>query len=217
MLKSAMEPYFSEAIESRISLARNGDLIATYNLLAYFCSCVQRGAFPPLILSSYVAEILEKDISDIKRKNLYRSKKIHEEMNQLKSLPRRNGIIFRSMRIGAEKACSISKAAYLEKYPPNTCVIDFCDAARKNVLNEKMLKDVFPVIQQMIKGILNPAGIGKAKRHKLDLHGFGQWNSADELHKEILQDVEHYGLSKTSKNHDMKVDTIKKIRKRKNK
>jgi Fic family protein len=80
-----------------------------------------------------------------------------------------------------------------------------------------MLKDVFPVIQQIIKEILNTEGIGKAKRHKLDLHGFGQWNSIDELHEEILQDVEKHGVTKTAKQLDIKVGTIKQIRKRKNK
>ncbi len=211
-----IEPYLSEDIEYQTSLARGGDFNSTYNLLVFFCSCIKRGNFPPLMLSTFVAEILEKNFSENKKNNLYRNKEIHDAMNQMASLRRHSSLLFRSMEIGNKKGCSISKATKLEKCPPNTSVFDFCDAARKNELNEDLLKNVLPAIHKIIKSILNPGDAGKAQRYKLELKRYGEWNSSEEAHKEILQDIERYGVTATAKNLNMKVNSVRKIWKRKN-
>lgn len=214
MIRSIKEPFLSQDIDYLILSAREGDLISTCNLLTFFCTCVKRAVMPPQLLSSFVVEVLEIKFSEKKRKIQYRNKSIHNEMFRQLSSSRRSSQFAVSIKVSRQHYCSISKVASIYKHLPDTCVIDFCDAVKKNQLNDKLLEGVSHVVHKIIKELLNPSGSGKAQRHKLNLRGFGQWNSSKELHTDLLQEVEKHGVVGTARKFDIKVDTIKKIRKR---
>lgn len=207
----------SEDIEHLTSLAREGDFISTFNLLTFFYSWVKRSDsdLPPTLLSTFVSEVLEIKFSEKKRKILYRDKSIHNEMTCQLSSSRCHSQFAASIKVSHKHSCSISKAASLYKHRPDTSVIDFCEAVKTNKLNQKLLVAISPVIHKIIKDLMNSDGVGKGLRHKLNLHGFGQWNSSKELHIDLLQEVKKHGVVGTASKFDMKLDSIKKIKQRK--
>lgn len=215
-MTSSIYRRFLNDIDGVIHSAESGRLIPTYNLLAFFCHVIVGGGIPDARLSKFVAQILTKSYSEKKRLNTYRKKNIYAEFTKAITLYPHRTKFEVAFEISSKNHSSISKISAIFKYPPETEIIDFCEAVKEsNELSNELLKKILPIVHKIIQKIMNSESIGKAARTNLKLTGFGEWNSSEELHKEVIDEAGIYGVKHTAQNLGMKYEAVKKIRQRK--
>lgn len=179
---------FRREFESLIAHANEGDFQSTVNLLAGFCSLVERGERIQDALVRWIGEFLHAACRGERLRQARRNLDLQQKIEGIRSAIGGEEA-FRDLAGGENPGVSRLRQIYRKQTAP-TDLAEFLNAALgKGTPSPQGLSAARLAAQRVRCQLLRGDQKGKERRSELQVRRWGTWNSQSEFHAEIVDEV----------------------------
>jgi hypothetical protein len=166
---------------------------SVFNLLTYFCAKIDVNEPPNNDVVSAVAMYLRSAQKEKRYKTKLRHREVRRgikrligDLNELSDVVLEDGVI-----VGLAEQYHYSETTIREIIAEQSdSVVEFCErGCAGDEVPDDLIMAVAPFVDELRKKIMDDGAKGEEMRNRLGLHGYGWWKSAEDLHREIEQDM----------------------------